>query len=91
LAYIVLDSETVSALGLFETPFEVELTLADERKDRAKLYLAEVEVEGRKGPALVAALDVPAPLLGVYALETLGLKPDPPAGWLEADGLEKGY
>jgi len=82
LAYIVLDSETVSALGLFETPFEVELTLADERKDRAKLYLAEVEVEGRKGPALVAALDVPAPCSGSTPSKRWGSSPTRQrAGW----------
>jgi len=88
---IVLDPKTVSELGLFETPFEVELTLADKRRVRSKLYLAEVEVEGRRGPALVAELDVPTPLLGVYALETLGLKPDPFTGRLEVIGPEGGY
>jgi len=87
---IVLDPKTVSELGLFETPFEVELTLADKRRVRSKLYLAEVEVEGRRGPALVAELDVPTPLLGVYALETLGLKPDPLTGRLEVIGPEGG-
>jgi len=60
-AYIVLDPKTISELGLFETPFEVELTLADKRRVRSKLYLAEVEAEGRRGPALVAELDVPTP------------------------------
>ena len=89
--YIVLDPKTVPELGLFETPFEVELTLADKRRVRSKLYLAEVEVEGRRGPALVAELDVPTPLLGVYALETLGLKPDPLTGRLEVIGPEGGY
>ena len=83
--------ENVAELGLFETPFEVELTLADKRKVGSKLYLAEVEVEGRKGPALVAELDVAVPLLGVYALETLGLKPDPLTGRLEVVGPEGGY
>lgn len=90
-AYIVLDPKTIAELGLFETPFEVELTLADKRRVRSKLYLAEVEVEGRRGPALVAELDVPVPLLGVYALETLGLKPDPLTGRLEVVGPEGGY
>jgi predicted aspartyl protease len=31
-AYIVLDPKTISEVGLFETPFEVELTLADKRR-----------------------------------------------------------
>uniref|UniRef100_A0A7J3X838 Retroviral aspartyl protease n=1 Tax=Thermofilum pendens TaxID=2269 RepID=A0A7J3X838_THEPE len=90
-AHIVLDPKTISELGLFETPFEVELTLADKRRVRSKLYLAEVEAEGRRGPALVAELNVPTPLLGVHALETLGLKPDPLTGRLEVIGPEGGY
>lgn len=90
-AYIVLDPKTISETGLLETPFNVELTLADKRKIKAKLYLAEVEAEGRRGPAFVAELDVPTPIMGVYALETLGLKPNPHTGQLEVIGPEGGY
>jgi predicted aspartyl protease len=90
-AYIVLDPKTVSETGLLETPFNVELTLADKRRVRAKLYLAEVEAEGRRGPAFVAELDTPTPLLGTHALETLGLKPNPLTGKLEVIGPEGGY
>jgi predicted aspartyl protease len=90
-AYIVLDPKTISEIGLLETPFNVELTLADKRRVRAKLYLAEVEAEGRRGPAFVAELDVPTPILGTYSLETLGLKPNPATGKLEVIGPEGGY
>ena len=54
----------ISEIGLHETPFEVELTLADKRNVKAKLYLAEVEAEGRRGPVFVAELDMPTPILG---------------------------
>ena len=87
--YVVLDPRTISELGLHETPFQVEL--ADKRRVRSRLYLAEVEAEGRRGPAFVAELDVPTPFMGVYALETLGLKPDPISGRLEVVGPEGGY
>jgi len=90
-AYVVMDSKTISEIGLHETPFKVELTLADNRKVEAKLYLAEVEADGRKGPVFVAELDVPTPLLGFYALGTLGLKPDPVSGRLEIVGPEGEY
>ena len=90
-AYVVLDSKTISEVGLYETPYKVGLTLADGRKVEVKLYLAEVEVKGRKGPVFVAELDVPVPILGVHALETLGLKPDPSTGKLEVIGPEGGY
>ena len=42
-----------------------------------------MEVKGRRGPAFVAELNVPTPLLGVYALETLGFKANPRAGEME--------
>jgi predicted aspartyl protease len=90
-AYVVMDSKTVSEVGLHETPFEVELTLADKRKVKARLYLGEVDAEGRRGPVFVAELDVPTPILGTYALETLGLKPNPVTGKLEVVGPEGGY
>lgn len=90
-AYVVLAPKNVSDVGLHETPFDVELTIADKRKVKAKLYLAEVEAGGRRGPVLVAELDVPTPLLGVYALETLGLKPNSITGELEVVGPEGGY
>ena len=49
-------------------------TLADKREVEVSVFLAEVEVKGRKGLAFVAELETPKPLLGVYALETLGFK-----------------
>jgi len=90
-AYLVLTPDLVSQLGLHETPYDVELTLADRRKVKTRLYLAEVEVKDRRGPAFVAAVDVPSPLLGIYALETLGLKPNPATGEIEVIGPEGGY
>jgi predicted aspartyl protease len=50
--YIVLDTETIKELGLLETPYAVDLLLADGRKIRAKLFLAEVEVKGSRGTSL---------------------------------------
>ena len=39
----------------------------------------------------MAELDVPTPIMGVYALEALGLKPNPLTGQLEVVGPEGGY
>jgi predicted aspartyl protease len=89
--YIVLDQKTIEELGLIETPYTVELVLADGRRARARLFLAEVEVKGRRGPAFVAELNVPMPLLGVYALETLGFRVNPRTGELEEVSPEGGY
>jgi conserved hypothetical protein TIGR02281 len=89
--YIVLNPETIKELGLLETPYTADLLLADGRKIRAKLFLAEVEVKGRRGPAFVAELNVPTLLLGVHALETLGFKVNPKTGELEEISPEGGY
>ncbi len=89
--YIVLDQKTIEELGLVEMPYAVDLVLADGRRVRARLFLAEVEVKGRRGPAFVVELDVPTPLLGVYALETLGFRVNPRTGELEEVSPEGGY
>ena len=89
--YIVLAPETIKELGLLETPYTADLLLADGRKIRAKLFLAEVEVKGRRGPAFVAELNVPTPLLGVHALETLGFKANSKTGEMEEISPEGGY
>lgn len=81
--YIVLDPRTIDELGLYKTPYTVELTLADRKRVGMRLYLAEVEVKGRRGLVLVAELDTPVPLLGVYALEILGFRANPRTGELE--------
>jgi predicted aspartyl protease len=87
--YIVLDPETIKELGLLETPYTADL--ADGRKIRARLFLAEVEVKGRRGSAFVAELNVPTPLLGVHALGTLGFKANPRTGEVEEISPEGGY
>jgi len=89
--YIVLNPKIIREIGLIETPYSVELTLADGGKIETRLYLAGIEVGGRRGPALIAELDVPTPLLGVYALETLGFKVNPRTGELEEISPEGGY
>lgn len=89
--YIVLDPSTIRELDLLPTPYTVELTLADKRVVRSRLYVAEVKVRGRRGPAFVAELDTPTPLLGVHALETLGFKVNPVTGELEEVSPEGGY
>lgn len=90
-SYIMLNPKTISDLELTPTGYDVELTLADKRKVKTRLFVAEVEVEGRRGPVLVAELDVPTPLLGIFTLETLGLRPNPLTGNLEIVGPEGGY
>jgi predicted aspartyl protease len=88
--YVVVDPKTISEVGLQPTPFETDLTLADKRKIRAKLYVAEAEVEGRRGPVFVAEWMFP-PHCWVFTLWRLGLKPNPLTGKWEVIGPEGGY
>jgi len=88
--YVALGSSVIEKLGLYETPYTVEVTLADGRRVTAKLYLAGVEVMGRRGLVLVAEPDTSTPLLGVYALETLGFKADSETGEFEGVSPEGG-
>jgi predicted aspartyl protease len=59
-----------------ETPFSTDLKLSDGRVMRAKVFIAECEIEGRKGPVRVLAFEDAIPVIGVDTLETLGLKVD---------------
>jgi len=59
------------------------LRLGDGRVVRARVFVAEVEIEGRRGPARVMAFNGATPVIGVDTLETLGLKIDPVTGKLE--------
>jgi len=89
--YIVMAPALIKELGLVETPYQVDLTLADGRRISVRLFLAEVEVLGRRGPAFVAELETPTPLLGIYALEAPGLKVNPLTGELETVSPEGGF
>jgi predicted aspartyl protease len=88
---ILVDTEasfTVMPLNLaekyfIETPFEVELKLGDGRIVKAKMFVAEVEIEGRKGPLRIMAFKDAMPVIGVDTLETLGLRVDPSTGRVE--------
>jgi predicted aspartyl protease len=66
-----------------ETPFTVELKLGDGRIVNAKVFVAEGEIEGRRGPLRILAFKNATPVIGVDTLETLGLKVDPVTGKIE--------
>ena len=66
-----------------EVAREVSVTLADKREVKAPIALASLKVLDRESIVPVVIIDAPKPLLGVSALEGLGLKVDPIAGNLE--------
>ena len=81
-SFTVLPLELAEKL-LYETPYTVELRLDNGRKVRARVFVGEVEIEGRKGPVRILAFPGAQPVIGVDTLETLGLKVDPTTGRLE--------
>ena len=79
--YLSLPPSLAEELGL-RVEGEAELTLADGRTVMAGMALAWLEVAGRGSIVQAAVLDVDEPLLGVMALEALGLAVDPTTGEL---------
>jgi len=61
------------------------LVLADSREVTVGQGLAYLQLMGRNSGIPIGIMDVPVPLLGVSALEVLGLKVNPRAGTLEYD------
>jgi len=57
--------------------------LADRRSVEVDTALAYIKILDREAVFLIAILDVPEPLLGVTALEGLGIKVDPNSGKVE--------
>ena len=80
--YTFLPPAICEALGL-HMPLRERVTTADNRELLIEAGVAHIKINGREGATLVGKLDVPLPLLGVVALESLGYKVDPVSGVLE--------
>jgi len=80
--YTVIPPRLAGAMGL-EPQETTVLTLADKRTVEAGITVAYIKLLDRDGVLPVAILDVPEPLLGVTALEGLGLRIDPATGELQ--------
>ena len=82
--YTVLPLKVLEEVGAVKTPHPIAVELADGRKVKADVYVATVEIDGREGPGLILTFKDAKTVLGVQALEALGLKVDPTTGKLEA-------
>ncbi|QOJ79168.1 aspartyl protease family protein [Infirmifilum lucidum] len=80
--YTVLPSELAESLSI-KPMARAELLLADKRVVEAQLSYAYIKVGEREGVLPVAIMDVPEPVLGVTAMEGLGIKVDPVTGRVE--------
>ena len=81
--FTVMPTKIVREVGAIKSPWAIDLLLGNRRKVKAATYLAEVELNGRKGPMRIASFEKAVPAIGVDTLETLGLKVNPLTGKLE--------
>ena len=79
--YTVISPEFSEEIGVLKLPRK--LKLADNRETEAEAGSAILEVNGREIPITVVILPGSEILLGIEALEALGLKPNPETGELE--------
>jgi predicted aspartyl protease len=82
--YTMLPPELASDLGI-ETPLAETVWVADSRRIPIQLGIAHLRALDREGGVPVGVMEVPEPLMGVTALEALGLKVNPIAETLEYD------
>jgi len=81
--YIILPQSLGERLGIIKFPRKTKTTIADKRIVECEFGTALIQIEDREAPVTVILLDCPEPLLGVEALEALGLKVNPETGQLE--------
>jgi len=74
--YSVISSRLAKALGIARLRRSVSLRLVDGRRVRLGVGVAVVRIDGREAPITMLVGRVPEPILGVEALEGLGLVVD---------------
>jgi len=75
--YSVIPPRVAHALGIKRPRRSVRVRLADGRSVRSGADLAIVKIDGREAPTTILVGKVDEPILGVDALEALGLVVDP--------------
>jgi len=82
-SFTVIGPDVLRDAGAMETPWTMDLMLGNKTKVKAKIRMAEIEIEGRRGPMRIATFDDAVAVIGVDTLETLGLKVNPATAKLE--------
>jgi len=82
--YLILPPSLTEEIGAVRLPFKTKASLANGQELAAETTVVEVEVEKRRVPAIALIMETKEPLLGVEALEAMGLRVDPTTGRLEA-------
>lgn len=82
--YSLISPALADRIGVVRFPERFPVSLADGRQIEAEMGMIRVEIEGRVGATTAVIAECADPLLGVEALEVLGLAVDPAAGKLVA-------
>ena len=77
--YSLISPELADRLGVVRFPARFPVTLADGRQIDAEVGQIGVDIDGRVGATTAITAECTDPLLGVEALEVLGLAVDPTA------------
>jgi clan AA aspartic protease len=80
--YTMLPPQLCKELGL-HMPLRERVLTADSHSMVIETGIMHIKIDGREGATLVGKMNVPSPLLGAFALESLGFKVDPVNGVLE--------
>lgn len=78
--YSLISPALADRLGVVRFPGRIPVTLADGRRLDADMGMVRVEIGDRAGATAAVIAECPEPLLGVEALEVLGLAVDPTSG-----------
>ncbi len=81
--YSVFLEEVLKDIGAFKLPTKVSIELGDGRVIQANAYAAVLSFEDRQGPVIAITFEGAKQVIGVYSLESLGLKVNPVTGKLE--------
>src|SRR5437867_3292119 len=74
--FSLIPAQLANALGIARLRRSIGVRLADGRRVRLRAGVAVVRIDGREAPMTVLVGEVPEPILGVEALEGLGLVVD---------------
>jgi len=81
--YSVFLEEILKDIDASKLPTKVSIELGDGRVIQADAYAAILSFEDRQGPVTAITFEGAKQVIGVYSLESLGLKVNPVTGRLE--------
>lgn len=82
VTHTVVSPEMAQDLGL-DLPGIAEVLTAGNIRAQIPMGMGRIRLMGREAPALIGAMDVPMPRLGIISLRMLGMKFNPAAESLE--------